>query len=86
MRSYRLDNSDLEAAEHGLVLRADVRAAAEGGDRHRVAVQDRKVVAVAPVWSNELLMSISDYALNVKFTPITAPVYFGTHLVLSFTI
>ena len=82
----RIENCDLEAAEHGLVLGADVGAAAEGGDRHRVAVQDRKVVAVAPVWSNELFMSISDYALNVKFTLITAPVYFGTHLVLSFTI
>ena len=40
---------DLEAGEHGLVLWTDVGAAAEGGDRHRVPVQDRQVVAVATV-------------------------------------
>ena len=40
---------NLEAGEHGLVLWTDVGAAAEGGDRHRVPVQDREVVAVATV-------------------------------------
>ena len=42
---------NLEAGEHGLVLWTDVGAAAEGGDRHRVPVQDRQVVAVATVWN-----------------------------------
>ena len=42
---------DLEAGEHGLVLWTDVGAAAEGGNRHRVPVQDRQVVAVATVWN-----------------------------------
>ena len=42
---------DLQAGEHGLVLWTDVGAAAEGGDRHRVPVQDREVVAVATVWN-----------------------------------
>ena len=42
---------NLEAGEHGLVLWTDVGAAAEGGDRHRVPVKDREVVAVATVWN-----------------------------------
>ena len=42
---------DLETGEHGLVLWTDVGAAAEGGDRHRVPVKDREVVAVATVWN-----------------------------------
>ena len=40
---------DLQDAEHALVLRADVGAAAEGGHSDGVPVQDRQVVAVAAV-------------------------------------
>ena len=60
----RIDNCDLEAAEHGLILGADVRAAAEGGNRHRVPVQYRQVVAVAPVWNN---ISDDAYILSYQF-------------------
>ena len=41
--------SYLKAAEHGLVLWADVRAATERGNSHCVAVQDWQVVAVSTV-------------------------------------
>ena len=39
----------LKAAEHGLILWADVRTATERGNSHSVAVQDWQVVAVSTV-------------------------------------